>query len=375
MKKILYFFPFNPIEKKDGSKTRALELLYFFKEYNYTVDLVYEKNADNTFLHDEDLLNKKLAQKIWSIKRRPRTFSLNYLLYKFHKIFLRKKTSLNNFYFDRQFNQILKQKEYDFIIISYATYAGLIKSKKNIKNAKTIIDTHDFLTAQIQDKKKSKIGGYFQDEIRRLSMFDEVWAISSDELYLYSQFLPNVRIVPFIPTKNIISHETVVVEFDILYVASENPHNLRAAAWFFSNVYPLLDSNYRIAVVGKISKHIKDYKNVKKFDFIDDLSAIYQKSKISICPMLSGTGVKIKVLESLSFGLPVVTQLRGVDGLPNKTRNGCFVAENEQEFASYIDILLTDTFFYKNASKDVRAFYNENYSKDIIYKNLLNLLK
>jgi len=61
---------------------------------------------------------------------------------------------------------------------------------------------------------------------------------------------------------------------------------------------------------------------------VANLVEFYQNVSIVICPMFSGTGVKIKVLEALSYGIPVVTNQRGVDGLLNKSANGCLVTEN-----------------------------------------------
>lgn len=371
MKKILYFFPFNPIEKKDGSKTRALELLKYFKEKGFEVDFVYEKNLDNTLKHDEQILAKNLVSKIVSIQRRPNTISINYLIYKIDKIFFKKKTDITNFFFRRQFDKILRANAYDYIIISYAIYANLISNKKTLKGAITINDTHDFLASQIQDKKKNRIGEYFQNEIKMLDKFDQVWAISNDEYYIFSQFINNVKLVPFSPTLSLeYTFSKRKTTFDIIYVASENPHNIKSAKWFFEKVYPILDQNFKILVIGKICKHILDYKNVAKINFVEDLSAEYLKSKISICPMLTGTGVKIKVLEALSFGLPIVTNLRGVDGLVNKSKNGCVVCANEIDFAKNIASLLNNELFFNEKSQEALDFFNTNYSKSIIYKNL-----
>ena len=371
MKKILYFFPFNPIEKKDGSKTRAFELLKYFKDKGFHIDFVFEKNLDNTQGHDEQILAEKLVSTIVSIQRRPNTISFNYLIYKIDKIFFKKKTDITNFFFRRQFNKILKANTYDYIIISYAIYANLISNKKLLKGAITINDTHDFLTSQIQDKKKNRIGDYFQNEIKMLDKFDQVWAISNDEYYIFSQFIKNVKLVPFSPTLNLdFTLAKRKTTFDIIYVASENPHNIKSAKWFFQKVYPILDQNFKILVIGKICKHISDYKNVVKINFVEDLYTEYLNSKISICPMLTGTGVKIKVLEALSFGLPIVTNLRGVDGLVNKSKNGCIVCDSEIDFAENISDLLTNESFFNEKSKEALDFFNTNYSKSIIYKNL-----
>lgn len=371
MKKILYYFPFNPIEKKDGSKTRAFELLKYFKEKGFEIDFVYEKNLDNTVKHDEQILAEKLVNNIVSIQRRPNTISFSYVIYKIDKIFFKKKTDITNFFFRKQFDKILEANTYDYVIISYAIYANLISNKKLLKGAITINDTHDFLTSQIQDKKKNKIGEYFQNEIKMLDKFDQVWAISNDECYIFNQFIKNVKLVPFSPTLNLdYTFSKTKRTFDIIYVASENPHNIKSAKWFFEKVYPLLDQNFKILIIGKICKHVLDYKNVVKINFVEDLSTEYLNSKISICPMLTGTGVKIKVLEALSFGLPIVTNLRGVDGLVNKNKNGCIVCDDEIHFAENISNLLNDEVFFYEKSKEALDFFNTNYSHSVIYKNL-----
>ena len=44
----------------------------------------------------------------------------------------------------------------------------------------------------------------------------------------------------------------------------------------------------------------------------------------------------------MNHGIPVVCTARGVDGFPDKTRNGCLVTDDPKEFASYINSLCTD---------------------------------
>src|SRR3546814_16145067 len=65
------------------------------------------------------------------------------------------------------------------------------------------------------------------------------------------------------------------------------------------------DLQIRLGVIGKISGHIGTYRNVTKISFAEDLGEFYRQSAIAMCPMLGGTGVKVKVVEALSYGLPV----------------------------------------------------------------------
>ncbi len=234
----------------------------------------------------------------------------------------------------------------------------MIENNLNLKNAQLIIDTHDFLTSQFQFKKRFKLGKFFQKELSILNNFDKILVISIEEQYLFSQFSDKkIEIVTHVlPSKISLKSEQ---KYDIIYVASDNEHNIKSAKWFFSKVYPLLPKSLNIVVVGKIGNHIANYKNVEKIKFVENLDAIYSQSKIAICPMLSGTGLKIKVIEAMSFGLPVVCNERGVDGLLNKIHNGCLVTNNEIQFSNYISELIDNNDFYEKTSLACKLYFEE----------------
>lgn len=223
------------------------------------------------------------------------------------------------------------------------------------------MDTHDFITAQNRDK-KSKIGKYFQTEMDIINRFDEIWTFSVEEKYIFEQF-SNKKVVH---QPIAFEHQPLVqkkeYQYDIIYVASRNPHNIKGIDWFLNKVLPLLNPEYKVHIIGRIGQEIKNsYPNVIIHGLVDDITDFYQNARISICPMLSGTGVKIKVLESLSYNVPVVTNTRGVDGLVNKSDNGCIVANEPEEFAEFINKLLMDDDFYKVQQQLAYDFFKENH--------------
>lgn len=375
--KILYFYPENPLLLTQGNNARANTLLEYFKTKNIEVDFVGENSK---FFNIDD--SNKLKQE----KNLNNVYLLNGLVRKNNKLkylflfsipnklsgIIRQFTRLR-FGQKKEFENILKNNSYDFIIISYAYWSDLVKNRVLLKNAKLIVDTHDFLTSQFQHSKKFSLGKYFEEEINILNKFDEILVISTEEKFIFSQFIKKpIHIVAHgLPVKNTIESKTI----DIIYVASDNEHNVAAAKWFFEKAYPHLDQNIKITVIGKITKHINDYDNVSKIGFINDLDEAYTSSKIAICPMLTGTGLKIKVVEALSFGLPIVCNERGVDGLLNKTKNGCLVTNDEIEFANNIKKLLENSNFYDQISNEAKAFFNETLNTDVVYKTLDAIFK
>ncbi|NIK92679.1 glycosyltransferase family 4 protein [Mangrovimonas sp. CR14] len=369
-KKILFFYPENPLQLHQGNNARALALLKYFREREFEVDFVGEQKEGISFSELESLKNLGFVNNCWLL---PDTKSggLKYLF----QVSLPKKMSKIPKAFDRRklgqqqaFNDILKGNNYDFVLISYSCWIPLVLNNPYLKDSQIIVDTHDLLTSQFKSYKSFELGSFFSAEMQLLDAMDRVWAISIEEKYLFEQFLSSkVDLVPHIQQK----HEFHVEKsIDILYVASDNEHNRIGARWFFDHVYPMLSNDLKITVVGKVGDFIPDGDQIKKIRYVEDLTEVYAQARVVICPMFSGTGLKIKVVEALSHGLPVVCNERGVDGLINKTRNGCLVTNSPTKFSGFIDKLLNDIDFYKEHSSLAHSFFDEQFSKEQVYSKL-----
>ena len=386
MKKILFFFPDNVGKQTAGNKTRAIYLLKYFKQKGFKVDFVslkHEKTDQHTEQETIDLLKKNsLADDVFLLPRKPRKGNLlaYFIRYKirdlcYHWLTYPIRSNIPAFLTIRlkqAFEHILKNNNYDYVIISYVQCAGLVSNKKLLKNAKTIVDTHDFITAQFKDKRRFNLGVTFEDEINRLGHFDEIWAISMAEQYIFNQFCKSqVRLVPLmLDIPDIKLKPFNERKYDLIYVASDNIHNINSSKWFFEEVYPLLPPDINMCVVGKINNYIDEKHKIERITFAEDLNQYYNNARVVICPMLTGTGVKVKVIEALAFGLPVVCTPRGVDGLPDKHQNGCMVSDDPAIFTQNIEALLNDKALYDLQSKFARALFDSSFSKEIIFEEL-----
>lgn len=377
--RILYFYPENPLLKNQGNNARALALLNYFKSKEVTLDYVGINDSNFNYDDIENLKKNKLINEGYLLKSlsRKKNQLRYFFLYSLPRKIKNEFKDFNRTRFGQEklFDDILSENQYDFIIISYAYWSSLLKDCKHIKSAKLIIDTHDFLTSQFQNNKEFQLGKYFEKEIEILNKFDKVLVISNEEKFVFSQFIDKeVSIVTHALKENFNDQQTSK-KYDIVYVASNNDHNIKSANWFFNNVYPKLDKDLKICVVGRITRHCIDSENIHKIEFIEDLEVIYKDSKIAICPMLTGTGLKIKVVEAMSYGIPIVCNERGVDGLLNKTNNGCLVTNNPDEFAEYIKKLSKDSTFYQEHSNNAKEFFIENHSISNSYSKLDEVFK
>jgi glycosyltransferase involved in cell wall biosynthesis len=381
-KRALFFFPLNPAEQNSGSQNRVLNLLLYFKRRNVEVDfaskLVWGKWTEaSEKLFDES----KLAKRLFIFRRKPeKKNALSYFFnYKIQHLAFEKKLALVKGSFPnhttlnlrRQLDAVLKENTYDYIIISYAYWADLIKKNPYLGKATTIIDTHDLLSSQHQDDAGFDRAAAIGDEMRRLSLFDQIWAISPEETYLFGQFFKDkVKYIPMMMDE-VKKQANANRDFDLIYVATDNPHNLISAAWFFKEVYPLLPSSLSICIIGTIVEHIPaTLTNIHRVEFTTSLTDYYSSAKVVICPMLSGTGVKVKVVEAIAHGLPVVCTEHGIDGVPDKTNNGCLVTNDAEVFAANIMHLLQDDALYTQQSELALACFKRNFNTQTVYKKL-----
>jgi len=155
-----------------------------------------------------------------------------------------------------------------------------------------------------------------------------------------------------------------------------HPPNLDGLLWFVEKIFPQILNDYpevKLTVVGsKCSEEV--YKlaneNIVVLGEISDekLVSAYNDSAISIIPLRYGAGVKGKVLESISFGKPVVTTAIGAEGLPEDPQEYLCVHDQEKEFADAIKLLFEDEKLYFNKAQQSYHILEEYFSKQAVAK-------
>jgi glycosyltransferase involved in cell wall biosynthesis len=76
--------------------------------------------------------------------------------------------------------------------------------------------------------------------------------------------------------------------------------------------------------------------------FVEDIQAPLQQYALFVCPILSGSGVRVKLLEAFASGIPVVSTRMGAEGLAQQDGEICALADDPAEFADKVASLLSD---------------------------------
>jgi glycosyltransferase involved in cell wall biosynthesis len=76
--------------------------------------------------------------------------------------------------------------------------------------------------------------------------------------------------------------------------------------------------------------------------FVEDIQAPLQQYAVFVCPILSGSGVRVKLLEAFASGIPVVSTTIGAEGLASEDGAICALADDPAAFADKVAALLSN---------------------------------
>ena len=85
-----------------------------------------------------------------------------------------------------------------------------------------------------------------------------------------------------------------------------------------------------------------------------------------IVPLFSGSGIRIKILEGMSLGVPIISTSKGAEGIPYENYHNILIADTINEFEKAIYLLIEDKKLAKkigeNGKKLVEAFFSQKFA-------------
>lgn len=156
-----------------------------------------------------------------------------------------------------------------------------------------------------------------------------------------------------------------------------NLPNVAGIKWFLDNVWEKLrqkDARYELQIIGRwtpehISELIGEHENVKYLGFVDDLASTL-KDTLMIVPITIGSGIRMKILEAASMGVPFVTTSVGVEGIPVANGEHCLVADTPDVFCDAI-LKLQDGALRKRLADNANRLVSERFTLKALKSNRL----
>lgn len=160
-----------------------------------------------------------------------------------------------------------------------------------------------------------------------------------------------------------------------------HPPNKAAVLFFISQVMPILryqlpDAKFRIYgsnVPPELEKLACD--DVIVEGYIEDVADIYNTCKVFVAPLLTGAGIKGKVIDGLAHGTPSVLSPIAAEGTPLRHGLEVMIAETAQDWADAVTELYIDQSVWEKTSIAAREFAARHYSFENGRKLMLKALE
>lgn len=389
-KKILFISPTPTHPTNSGNRLHILSLVNFFKKQDSEVHFLYlsYENFDNgamkTFfngnlyvLHRDVMFQKKktipyiiknLVDRIGRLKRRIqhnlKVISDDQYLYNSqidgrHSVFIKK-----------FIHEVQQKNKFDVVVCEYVYISKYLTFFNN--SVFKILDTHDRFTDIFKvylnlNLKPEWWSVYRDQEKKALKRANLILATQQSDVDFFSKLTKKeIIIYNFVP--KITSLPKKKFEKKLLYIASDTEINRMTIEFFIKNTFPLIlkkHSTCQLLIGGSICKKLNAQNDeIVKVGKVESLESFYSLGDVAINPELHGTGYKVKTMEAMSFGMPIVATTAGAAGVIEPFNNQLYIADKPEEFAEAIDRLFCDENLLKQTSINAHKWI-ENYKKRI----------
>lgn len=314
-------------------------------------------------------------------------------------LFSSKSYFVSRFYFSsfkKALKKLLEEKSFDIIQLEGIFMGDYLQLIRKYSSAKIAIRTHN-VEFKIWERMIHQCTGlkrwYLNIQNKRLKKYE-------------LELLPTVdAIIPITAVdKSILESNSIKNNFYVCPTGlncSEYPHehhseipnsvfhfgsmdwmpNEEAVIWFLEQVWDKVIQSVPEAkcyIAGRgISNRVKSIikPSVIMHGEVKSSSEFYQSMQIMVVPLLSGSGMRIKIVEGLAYGKAIVSTSIGAEGIPVENGKHCIIADEPESFAKGVITLLKNKEQCHSLQLNGRKFAEEHFDNSILISGLINFYK
>lgn len=291
---------------------------------------------------------------------------------------------------------LLTKQKFDVVILeNLATLNAIDVIRKYDKQVKIIYDAHNVDTnlAQTALAKKEirfeRLAVIREAETNLYKNVNAIFTCSKDDKDEFVKMNNGKLKAAVVPNGVIISQNKYddgvnrqMPEFLLFCGSLWSLPNAEGLYWFCKKIWPavLKDApNLKLLVVGSGNlpekySEINQTENVEFAGQVDDVKPWYNKAAISVVPLLAGSGTRLKILEAMGMGVPVIATSIGAEGIDYIDGKQIIIANEESDFADQIISLLKNKDQRQDLSSEARKLVISQYDWNVIGGKMASFL-
>lgn len=334
--RILFITPYVPSERAGGEKFTKLLLEHLSK--NHKIDLIYFR-----YSHDSNYISPNSNVQIIKICHNSTLIKLrNAILYPFiHPLFsIRFSYSLLLF-----IKKKIKETHYDLFYLDHSQMALYGKFFPDIKK---IYMSHDVMLQRYTRSSSSWIRKFVTWSEHKLMQQPNTMIFTfseKDKRIIKSKYGIKSFVTNFYLNDIILKAIPASIKKRIIFFGQwKRLDNYNGLKWFIERCYPQISKEIIITIIGSglpedFKALINNLTNVEYLGFVNNPYTLITNSLAVISPLFSGAGVKVKVVEALACGTPVIGNDIAFEGISDKYKEFMIYANNPEDYIYQINAL------------------------------------
>ncbi len=176
------------------------------------------------------------------------------------------------------------------------------------------------------------------------------------------------------PAKRVQASNNILTVSTLFY-----PPNADGVRWFLHEVLPHVKKQFLAATVSVVgprppqdlvdfgAQH-SDYVTVT--GYVPDLQPYFERAALMVVPVRAGSGMRVRILEALARGMPVVTTTTGVEGIDALNEEHLLVADEPTQFAEAVVRILKNPVLGEKLVVQGRRLAEEKYDWQVVLPKL-----
>jgi len=154
--------------------------------------------------------------------------------------------------------------------------------------------------------------------------------------------------------------------------------NQEGLIWFINSCWPAIRQKYpelKFYIAGRnVPAWLESRFKAEHVEFVGEVEDAYRfmcSKAVMVVPVLSGSGIRIKIIEGMALGKAVVSTTIGCEGIPAIDHENILIADTPEQFTAAVDELLSNKLLYDQLCKKSVDFIREKFDNLAIVGSLI----
>lgn len=299
--------------------------------------------------------------------------------------------------FKKQLQQCLQEQSYDVVLLESLFVTPYIDVIRSNSKARIILRAHN-IEHRIWDRmsrttRNPLMKMYLRLLTRRLLRYeksvlpkvDGIAAITEKDATFFRKHAPGVRVdaVPFgiIPEHYIYTPQSGRT-ISLCHIGSMNwMPNQEGIRWFLEKCWPGIHeafSDLRLKLAGRHMPAFitrAEWPGVEAVGEVEDAAAFITNHPVMVVPLLSGSGVRVKIIEAMALGRTIITTTTGAEGICYTKGGNILIADTPVEFFEHIRFCISHPEACAKIGEQARLLIETRHNNLIATRAMLNLMQ